>query len=200
MHGDLESGFHHILAQEGDRPNYLDVRIVDFDHASHHKCEREMTIDMGGWEPSPARFGCPELFTVAQALGVWTPCESFPEYQHQCYHLKAGLAQIHFLGSYLNIFRVATVERLMKWARDQRHLDHLSDKYLEREARLTLEEYYHIFAKRLRRIGDPREHMLALRLKNEVIGDSSLGNRPVLPEAKWRDIVPLGRRTSDSDI
>lgn len=72
-HGDFQFGTRHILMRGSEEDGDLDVRIIDFNEAFEHTCERKMPIEWWGWEPHIAEFGCEELWNVVWMLGIWTP-------------------------------------------------------------------------------------------------------------------------------
>ena len=49
------------------------IRIIDFDEAVPHKCERKLKIIQYAYAPSEDDFGCDELYYVAGELELWTP-------------------------------------------------------------------------------------------------------------------------------
>lgn len=74
-HGNCNgNGWRHILVREDTEGR--DFRIIDFDHATAHECERRMAIKVDDYEPSPKDFGCREIYDAVQYLDLWTPCES----------------------------------------------------------------------------------------------------------------------------
>lgn len=72
-HGDFGFGNLHILMRGSEEDGDLDVRIIDFNEAFEHTCERKMPIQWWGWEPHVGEFGCQELWNVVWMLGIWTP-------------------------------------------------------------------------------------------------------------------------------
>lgn len=72
-HDDFQFGTRHILMRGSEETGDLDIRIIDFNEAFEHTCERKMPIEWWGWEPYVAEFGCEELWNVVWMLGIWTP-------------------------------------------------------------------------------------------------------------------------------
>lgn len=91
-----------------------------------------------------------------------------------------SLAVIHFLGDHYNIFRVATVERLVKSA--VRNNKFLTREYIEPRAKAALREYYQLYSERFAVIGDPRRHKLP-RLTPGEAGNSD--PQVLLPKPQW---------------
>lgn len=50
-----------------------DVRIVDFDQATHHDCQADPEMNVWNYEPSECEYGCGEMYDAIQALELWTP-------------------------------------------------------------------------------------------------------------------------------
>ena len=76
-HGDMGPSCRHILVRGSEEQGDVNIRIIDFDHADEHECERKMSLRLGDWEPTPGAFGCDELFDIAWLIGAWTPCMHF---------------------------------------------------------------------------------------------------------------------------
>lgn len=77
-HGDFEFGNHHAVMTGSEEGGDLDIRIIDFNEAFEHTCERKMPIQWWAWEPHSPEFGCQELWNVVWSLGVWTPSTFSP--------------------------------------------------------------------------------------------------------------------------
>lgn len=78
-HGDFQ--FRHVLQMPGA---LHELRIIDFDHATEHRCTRRMEIKPGTWQPPAGHFNCFELFHVARSLGLYIPSElQYTKHRHQ---------------------------------------------------------------------------------------------------------------------
>lgn len=155
-HGDFGFGNRNVVMRGSEEDG--DVRIIDFNEAFEHTCERKMSVQWWAWEPHVADFGCSELYNVIMMLGVWTP-RKYPLYRVRI-ATKSQTGIVPLLGDYYNIFRVPTVKRLVKWAMYNNKI--LTKEYIEPRAKAALAAYYEQYSERFERIGDPRRHVLPL--------------------------------------
>ena len=94
-------------------------------------------------------------------------------------------ARFHFMGSEPSIFRVATVDRLVKWTMHRNKF--LNEDYVRQSAEIALGTFYAEYQHRFVDIGHPHEHMLPLII-NGFRQDDDNGvrrKRRPLPKAKW---------------
>lgn len=60
-----------------NRKNPRRLVVIDFEHATHHDCQRKFDIALYDHPPSLEEFGCDELYKVTEFSEVWTPRKSF---------------------------------------------------------------------------------------------------------------------------
>ena len=51
------------------------IKLIDFQHCSPHKCERQMQLRAYDFPPLYPDFGCRELWFAAKTSRLWTPCK-----------------------------------------------------------------------------------------------------------------------------
>ena len=92
------------------------------------------------------------------------------------------------MGSEPSIFRVATVDRLVKWAMHENST--LDEDYVRHSAEVTLAEFYDAYQDRFQFIGHPQNHMLPLNLHGVPKGEDEV-NQERLPfsEMDWSTIA-----------
>ena len=56
-----------------DRANPTRMVLVDFDHATEHRCERPLEIELYYHPPPQCEFKCQESYAICDDLCIWTP-------------------------------------------------------------------------------------------------------------------------------
>lgn len=91
------------------------------------------------------------------------------------------------MGSEPSIFRVATVDRLVKWTMHRNKF--LDENYVRQSAEIALGTFYAEYQHRFVDIGNPQEHMLPLIIDGVRHDDDNVNGvrrkRRPLPKAKW---------------
>ena len=54
--------------------------VIDFEDATEEECERKMDVGVNNIRPHPQKFGCRELFALADELGLWKPGQCGPRW------------------------------------------------------------------------------------------------------------------------
>ena len=54
--------------------------VIDFEDATEEECERKMDVVVNNIRPHPHKFGCRELFALADELGLWKPGQCGPRW------------------------------------------------------------------------------------------------------------------------
>lgn len=92
------------------------------------------------------------------------------------------------MGSEPSIFRVATVDRLVKWAMNHNHF--LNEDYVRRSATIALADFYREYQDRFEFIGHPQDHMLPLNIRGVPEDDDEVNQeRLPFPEVEWKPIA-----------
>ncbi|TFK37994.1 hypothetical protein BDQ12DRAFT_684482 [Crucibulum laeve] len=65
LHGDFAE--RNVLELNGD------IRIIDFDQTTYHKCNCKMNFRPSGKVPSVEEFGCEQLWEIGRYMKLWTP-------------------------------------------------------------------------------------------------------------------------------
>lgn len=88
--------------------------IIDFEYATHHDCQRKLDIALYNYPPNLEKFGCDELYKVAEFSEVWTPRKSFPLGHIVWPMFLSCAATLRFLGCYYFLAHLRKPEDLIE--------------------------------------------------------------------------------------
>ncbi len=129
------------------------IRIVGFDRANSHTCERTMKVTPYHFPPKASEFGCQEIYEALLRAEIWTPCKFLiPPFTSTSIYIQS-IALVAFLGGVVLIESTPDLESLVAFG--QHTAREFSDDYIEKEARELLAWFRERYKDRLAILGFP---------------------------------------------